>query len=285
MSGRTKDEVRDKLAELVREQRDTGRVGRRDLTVGHVVADLLAHPPRGWRSPVTMGVNRAAAGRITAALGTVKLTRLTAGDVERRLLRPMAEQGLSTSAIAGTRRALIMAIRRAQRDHGIVRNVAELAEVPDGTVKVSRSLTLDQIGALFASGLTPWWRAYLSVGIMCGLRPGELTGLRWQDVDFSEGVIRVRKSLNWASGQPVLDDLKTESSRRTMTMPAAVTAALKALSAEQAAARLRLGVHYADQGLVFPDPAGGPMWRQTVGRQFRAVCDRAGVGGGSTFTN
>jgi integrase len=29
---------------------------------------------------------------------------------------------------------------------------------------------------------------------MCGLRPGELLGLRWEDVDTAAGVIRVRKS-------------------------------------------------------------------------------------------
>ena len=32
-------------------------------------------------------------------------------------------------------------------------------------------LDLDE---LFASDLTPWWRAYLVTGILCGLRPGEL---------------------------------------------------------------------------------------------------------------
>ena len=54
------------------------------------------------------------------------------------------------------------------------------------------------------------------------MRPGELLGLRWQDVDFDGGVIRVRRSLRapgtdgWAL---VLDSLKTEHSKRTLAMP------------------------------------------------------------------
>jgi integrase len=34
-----------------------------------------------------------------------------------------------------------------------------------------------------------------TVALMCGLRLGELLGLRWEDVDFRAGVIRVRKCL------------------------------------------------------------------------------------------
>jgi integrase len=42
-------------------------------------------------------------------------------------------------------------------------------------------MTLAEVGQLVGSGLTPWWRAFVTVGVMCGLRRGELTGLRWQD--------------------------------------------------------------------------------------------------------
>jgi integrase len=75
-----------------------------------------------------------------------------------------------------------------------------------------------QIRALLASDLTPWWRAYVTVALMCGVRPGELLGLRWEDVDFRAGVIRARKCLK-ALPDPVtgkralvLEELKTERS-------------------------------------------------------------------------
>ena len=74
---------------------------------------------------------------------------------------------------------------------------------------------------------------------MCGLRPGELLGLRWEDVDIAEGVIRVRKSVKLDHGagrrRPGLEDLKTERSRRTLVMPAAVAPMLAALRRDQAA--------------------------------------------------
>ena len=33
------------------------------------------------------------------------------------------------------------------------------------------------------------------VGVTMGLRPGELTGLSWRDVDMDAGVIHVRRTL------------------------------------------------------------------------------------------
>ena len=134
--------------------------------------------------------------------------------------------------------------------------------------------------------LTAWWRAYITVALMCGLRPGELLGLRWEDVDFKTGVIRVRKCLK-ALPDPetgkrtlVLETLKTERSKRTIRMPRQAVTVLLTLRKEQTAARLKLGALYDTRGLaiVFGDGAGAPRWPQDVRRQFTTLCGRAGVG-------
>jgi integrase len=67
------------------------------------------------------------------------------------------------------------------------RNVAELAEMPRGTRRPSKAMTLDQVCDLLALELTPFWRAYIVTALTFGVRPGELLGLRWRDIDFSQG--------------------------------------------------------------------------------------------------
>lgn len=287
VSGATKTEAKDKLDDLRAEKRKTGTVGRRDITVESVVRDLLANPPAEWKAPSTFQVNTDLCERIIAGLGKTRLAKLAPGDVER-FLNAMAREGLSARVIGGAKGLLVRAIRRAERDGKVGRNVALLAETPRGTRKQSDAMTLEQIGALFASGLNPWWRAYLMTGILCGLRPGELAGLRWQDLDFTAGIVRVRKSLkevpveNPVPGQPktelVLEDLKTERSKRTLQLPIRVGDALRALRAVQAADRLRLGPHYGDMNLVFGTSAGHPRRRQDINKSFKRVCKRAGLG-------
>ncbi|HEY3980302.1 MAG TPA: site-specific integrase, partial [Streptosporangiaceae bacterium] len=173
----------------------------------------------------------------------------------------------------------------AQRDGLVHQNVADLADVPRGTKRVSKAMTKDQIAALLALDLKPFWRAYIVTAVTCGLRPGEMLGLRWDDVDMSEGIIRVRKCLKALPGPDgkrvlTLADLKTVRSRRTMQLPRDAEIVLRTLRAQQARDRLRLGAAYTDAGLVFAMESGGARWPQDVALQFGSLCKRAGLGKG-----
>lgn len=274
VSAPTRTQARAELAALLEEKRRTGTVGRRDITVEAIVRELLANPPADWRSPVTVQVNTGHAERIITALGSRKLAALTVSDVER-LLHQMAAAGYAKATIGGTRTLLRRALRRAERDGLVGRNVADLAEMPAAARRKSRAMTLAQVRQLLAADLAPWWRALIITGVMCGLRPGELLGLLWDDVDFTAGVIRVRQSMKDSGA---LAALKTEESRRTLAMPAAVAGALRALRADQAAARLRAGRAWTDSGLVFCGEAGQPRKLRGVRAAFGRMTARAGIG-------
>ena len=282
VSADTKTECKDKLDELRDDFRKNRTVGRRNVTVATIIGDLLATPPATWRTPSTLQVYGVLADRLVRDVGRTAVVKLTPGDVER-MLAGMVRDGWATKTIGSAKGLLARAIRRAQRDGLVGRNVAQLAETPRGARKESRSMTIEQIRALFASDLTPWWRAYLMTGILCGLRPGELLGLTWDDVDFAAGVVRVRHTLKPMPGPDgknamQLAALKTDRSRRTLQLPGKVAEALRALRTVQAAEKLRLGPHYGDMGLVFGTQAGRPQWRQGVQRGLKQVCKAAGIG-------
>jgi integrase len=38
------------------------------------------------------------------------------------------------------------------------------------------------------------WRPLYATAVYTGLRKGELAGLRWEDVDFARGLVRVARS-------------------------------------------------------------------------------------------
>lgn len=277
VTGKTKTEARQKLAELLATARTAGAIPRGDLTVAHLIDDLLAHPPAGWTSPISVGVNTGHAMRARDALGSVKVTKLTVAQVEV-FLGAMAAQGFATATIRGTRGILRLALRRAERDHGLGRNVADLAVLPAGTRRKSRSMTPEQVHKLLALDVSPWWRAYFACALMLGLRPGELLGLTWACVDLDAGVVRVRQQLKRVNGELVLSDLKTVSSRRTIEMPKAVAAALKVHRQAQLKARMQ-ATAWQDHDLVFCSRFGTPKWRATQDRRFKELCERAGIGG------
>jgi integrase len=287
VSAATKTACRELLDQLRAEYRKTGTVGRRDVTVRQVADDFLRHPPARVRSDITKQVNADAAKRIcdgtrgVRGLGSTAIARLAVADVER-VLHGLARAGYSARSLSQSRSVLRRAIRRAERNGQVGRNVADLAELPAAVTRKSRALTEDQVRSLLALRLSAWWRAFIVTAVMAGLRPGELLGLRWEDVDFGAGVIRVRVSLKrvrkGAGYELELRELKTERSKRTLTMAAPVRGVLTALRRGQAADRLRLGEAYEDRGLVFCGPAGRPRHNQGVRDHYRRLCVRAGIG-------
>jgi integrase len=60
--------------------------------------------------------------------------------------------------------------------------------------RTGRSLTPDQARQLLDTAKGDRLKGLVPVGVMLGLRPGELCGLRWQDVDLESGILAVEQA-------------------------------------------------------------------------------------------
>jgi len=75
--------------------------------------------------------------------------------------------------------------------------------------------------------------------VSTGLRRGEALALRWQDVDLTNGVLRVRGTLSRVDGHLVIGEPKTERSRRDVPLSPATVALLRSVKVSQAVERLK----------------------------------------------
>src|SRR5215471_9755149 len=289
VSGRTKAEVRDKLREL-HQQVDSGLRPRRRYTVGDALEDWLAHGVDGLSARTVTLYRGTIVKALTEQLGAVRLTELTAGDVQGALAA-MAPR-LSTRTLQIARNVLVRAIRQAERDDLVARNVAALVKPPkgQGAGRPSKSLTLEQAIALMAAAEGTRLEAYIVLSLLSGMRTEEARALRWDHV------------VVWVGGQwvPVAEagfdheqvavfvwraeraggDTKTPESRRTLALPRRCVEALREHRVRQAADRLAAGPLWQDHGLVFASAAGTPMDDHNVRRMFRAITRDAGLGTG-----
>ena len=119
-----------------------------------------------------------------------------------------------------------------------------------------------------------------SFSLASGMRPGEVLGLQWQDIDFEARTVTVRRSLvilengkRWEFGEP-----KTRQSRRTIQLPATLIRSLSEHKVRQSKERLALSGAYEDLGLVFAGPLGLPLDRQNlINRGLRSIVAEAGL--------
>jgi integrase len=94
------------------------------------------------------------------------------------------DSGLSARTVQYIHTVLQRALRAAVNDDLIARNPCEAVDPPQVKREERQSLNRDQVRALFEAAREDRLEALYIVAVHCGLRQGELLGLRWDDVDL-----------------------------------------------------------------------------------------------------
>lgn len=210
-------------------------------------------------------------------IGGVRLVKLSPLDLQRLYADRLAA-GLSPTTVHHLHGVIHRALKQAMRWGMVDRNVSEMTDAPRRTLPDVTTWDGRQAAAALAAGdatdLAAMWR----LALLCGMRRGELLGLKWEDLDLDRGALAVRRTLSrgkggtWELGQP-----KTASGRRSIALPASCDAALRKHRANQNAERLRLGSVWQDAGFVFTNETGGPLHVNSLVARFRRLVATAGV--------
>jgi len=115
------------------------------------------------------------------------------------------------------------------------------------------------------------------VALHCGLREGEILGLKWSDVDMDAGTLQVRRTLSEALAGHLFEPPKNGKGR-SVKLTARAVEALRNHLTRQIEEIESLGDRYRDQGLVFPSQVGTPMnAKNLTARSFKPLLQKAGL--------
>ena len=210
-------------------------------------------------------------------IGPLRVDRTATRRLEV-LFNDMAERNYATSTIDRNWNYLNQACQHALRDRRIKTNPAADVLLPAvRPPKARKSLTIDQVRSLIAVAIPADPRpAMWLTGLMCGLRPGELVGLRWPYVHLDDDNPRIEiaeRALEVDDKYVGQTAPKTPRSRRVIGLHPLLVASLRHHRDEQQV----LGL-YGDEGFVFPTRNGTPMTLRNLRRAFQNLCVRAGIG-------
>lgn len=147
-------------------------------------------------------------------------------------------------------------------------------------MRVRGTFSADQARALIraAHDANDRVAAIYGVALATGARQGELLALRWADVDFDRGTIRIARTLIRANGGLTMSEPKTASGKRTIPLGRTTMDALRAHRTTQVAERLRLGPVWNDADLVFASQTGAPIDPSNLlSRHYYPLLRRAGL--------
>lgn len=175
---------------------------------------------------------------LVPVLGKRPIGKIGVADVEM-LLADMEELDYSPSTIALTLQVLRQTLQRSRDIGALDRNVANLVAAPSKTTQsVAHPLTVEDARKLLEyvtserypskkvgrRGMGPYHGSPVDVAIVlaltCGLRMGEIMGLRGEDVELESGRLLVRHQVIVKSKRQMrLADLKSRNARRLIHLP------------------------------------------------------------------
>jgi integrase len=216
---------------------------------------------------------------VIPAIGSVRLLDLRPEHVHR-MLRSLEEGGLSVSTRRLARTVLRRALAHAERWELVPRNVAALIDAPrHRPARIDDALSIDDARCLLQGCGGTVLGSVVACALGTGLRRGEVLGLKWSDVDLEVGQLAVLRTLSRRVGVGlVVDEPKTERSRRVVPLPAFTVATLREQRSRQAAERLAAGPEWEGDGYVFTTARGRPLDPDNVTTRFANLTDRLGLG-------
>ena len=189
---------------------------------------------------------------------------LTKGRVERIESKDQPK-GLSAKTVRNINQVISSAMDLAVAQKIISANPTNACALPKIEHQEMQTIPAEQLQVFLQEAKATGVYEMYYIELATGLRRGELLGLKWQDIDWKNGVIKVRRQVARVDGQIKEAPLKTKNSYRTVTI------------SQQAIEVLKEQKKKTNDTYVFPSPNGGPISPDSVNNMLKRVLERAGI--------
>jgi integrase len=160
----------------------------------------------------------------------------------------------------------------------IARNVCDRVTPPRMTKKEMPSLNLEQAHMLLEAAREHQLETLLILVVVTGMRHGELRGLRWQDINFVEKSLQVKRTSGYLPGYGYVErEPKSAKGKRKIILPDFVIEQLKKHRMQQVEVKRKASNQWQDKDLVFCNRTGGFIHESNVMRMYRMILAKAGL--------
>lgn len=276
--GKTRTEVAAKLTKALSD-RESGLIfDAGSQTVGEYLERWLEDSVKGSVKPRTHeSYGWLVRKHIIPEIGRVKLASLNPAHLQR-LYHSRMDSGLSARSVRYIHAVMHRALKQALRWGLVPRNACEAVDPPKPQKKEITPLSRDEARRLLDSVRGDRLEALYILATHCGIRQGELLGLRWEDIDLDAATLQVRRTLSTAKTGPRFAAPKTAKSRRTIMLNRPAVEALARHHERQFEESTILAGEWKDYSLVFATTHGTPLNpRNLVNRSFKPLLRQAAL--------
>ena len=277
--GKTQAEVKEKLKKAIEETKGLDVAKGQRYTVGQWMDVWYEYYAKIKVRPSSHKTYEGyIKNHIKPHIGNIPLTKLTTLDLQvmyqelltkgrvDRIESQHQPKGLSAKTVRNLNQIISSAMKLAIQQHLISHDPTDGCALPKTEHREMQTLSADQLAAFLLEAKHSGVFEMYYIELATGLRRGELLGLKWEDIDFANQTLRVRRQVGRINGEVREAPLKTKNAYRTISLGTDAVGILKQQREKQ-----------PSSSYVFPGPTGGPIAPDSVLHMLHRVLDRAGL--------
>jgi integrase len=216
---------------------------------------------------------------IVPALGNAQLMKLRPEHISGAYSKALSDGrrdgagGLSPRTVHHMHTILKQALKQACVWRVITYNPADLVKPPKVERKEMQTIDADRTAEMIEAARGSRMLIPILLGVLCGLRRGEVVALRWRSVDLDAGKLSVVASAE-QTDQGVREKETKSGKGRAVTLSPTLISELRRYRTEQAQMFLKLGVRLTDDYHVVIREDGEPIQPRSLSRAFRKFMRR-----------
>jgi integrase len=214
---------------------------------------------------------------INPDLGIIKLKDLRADHIQG-LINDLLKSRAGIYTVRKIRDVLHCALELAVRQEVLIRNPVDLVDPPPKPHKEMTILTESQVSQLLVAAKSHRLEALLHLTITTGVRESEVLALKWSDLDWTKGTLKVERQLERPRGEGVqFSAPKTAFGKRSIKLGSKTIELLRRHSKRQQDERIAAGETWKEYDLIFPTSVGTPIDQRSLLRTFKLFLKHAGL--------
>ncbi|ASA21791.1 site-specific integrase [Paenibacillus donghaensis] len=246
---KTKREADDKMLELRNEVNSGQYSAPKTLTVANFIEDWLKSDRILQVNETTYYSNCLSfKNHIKPKIGNVRLQNLTPMQCQK-FVTGLHEEGYARNTIDRIVAVVKRALDKAKLYKIIKENPMRNVTLPKFVKLEMKIWTIEQTKHFLRVAKDCRFYCAYALALYCGLRMGEISALRWQDIDIDKKEITINQTLvNF--GKTIKNGAKTASGVRKVSMPNILIEILKKQQIKYEETKDRLGDRFIDMDIV-----------------------------------
>ena len=264
----SKREAKSLMHKLITEMEEGKITKKSSKNIGEWMDEWLSEYMPNIEETTRIGYQNKIKCYIKPAIGDILIQSLTASHVQR-MVNDMTRRGLSPKNIRDTFNNVNAAMKLAVKIRLIPYNPCEGVSLPKRKKYKAEVYSTEMINSLLTK--TEGTDMYLPILILvsAGLRRGELLALRWQDIDFENKILKVRKNMVRGLNGYIIKSPKTEAGIRDISLGDSVMQKLVSAKEQYDKKKLAYGIGFQDLGFVISQSDGAPFSPDAMTRKWR----------------